>query len=78
MWRKDWEREREKPYLAALCVDTCVGLLFFPLQVYAQSFGSITGFKFMSDMFLLSLANKVGLCKTLAGNSEIEFISQRQ
>ena len=30
-------------------------------QVYAQKFGSITGFKFMSDMFLLSLANKVCL-----------------
>ncbi|CAI8019667.1 Protein O-glucosyltransferase 2 [Geodia barretti] len=30
-------------------------------KVYAQSFGSITGFKFMSDMFLLSMANKMRL-----------------
>ena len=29
------------------------------LQLYAQKFGSITGFKFLSDMILLSLVNKV-------------------
>lgn len=28
-------------------------------QLYAQKFGSITGFKFLSDMILLSLVNKV-------------------
>ena len=30
-------------------------------QLYAQKFGSITGFKFLSDMILLSIVNKVCL-----------------
>ena len=31
------------------------------LQLYAQAFGSIIGFKFLSDMILLSIVSKVNL-----------------
>ena len=34
---------------------------FLSFQLYAQKFGSITGFKFLSDMILLSVVNKVQL-----------------
>lgn len=31
----------------------------YPPQLYARTFGSIVGFKFLSDMILLSITNKV-------------------